>query len=262
MKTSVQPLEDTLIRQYCKTLRIPTVVQNFRPWAEQAVKEQQSHIGYLEALLGHEVAEQEQHTIQRRLREAQFPRVKTLEEFDYAKNPLVSPSLIKRLAEGDYLKSAEPVLLIGDCGTGKTHLMTGLCVAACRQKHRVRFTTAAALMTELTEAQHNNHLSRTMAKWRKFDLLAIDEVGYVPFGETSAELFFQLTAERNERNTNILTTNLPFSEWTKVFPNPRLCKSLLDRLTDRAHIIETGEESYRFRRSMDLQKTRRGSGKA
>lgn len=261
MKPSGQPLEDSMIRQHCKALRVPTVGANFRSWAEQAIKETQSHTAYLEALLGNEVMEQEQHTIQRRLKEAQLPRVKTLEEFNFPKNPRISAPLIKRLAEGDYVTKAEPVILIGDCGTGKTHLMTGLCVEACRQKRRVRFTTAAALTTELSEAHHHNHLARTMAKWRKYDLLAIDEVGYVPFGESSAELFFQVVAERNERATIILTTNLPFSEWTKVFPNPRLCKALLDRLTDRAHIIETGEVSFRFHRTMDLQKQQKGTGK-
>lgn len=261
MKATRSDMLESAVLQYCKILRIPTVSKNFRPWAEQAIKENQSHVEYLEALLGNEVIEQEQHTIQRRMREAQFPRVKTLEDFDFQKNARISAPLIRRLAEGDYLKSAEPVIFIGDCGTGKTHLMTGLGVAACRQKQRVRFTTAATLVTELSEAQKNNHLGRAMAKWRKFDLLAIDEVGYVPFGETNAELFFQVITERNERTTVILTTNLPFSEWTKVFPNPRLCKALLDRLTDRAHIIETGEESYRFKRTMDLQRQRKGSGR-
>ena len=138
---------------------------------------------------------------------------------------------------------------IGDCGTGKTHLLTGLCVAACRQKRRVRFTTAAGLVNELVEAKHQLQLRRVMARWSRYDLIAIDEVGYVPLAEVGAEFLFQVVAERAEKAAVILTTNLPFSEWTQVIPNARLCKALLDRITDRAHILETGTESYRFRRT-------------
>jgi DNA replication protein DnaC len=132
----------------------------------------------------------------------------------------------------------------------KTHLATGLCVAACRQRKRARFTTAAALVNELVEAQHDNQLTRALARWSRFDLLVLDEVGYVPLAEQGAELLFQVVAERAEKAAVIVTTNLPFSEWTQVFPNPRLCKAILDRLTDRAHIIETGTDSYRFRRTL------------
>ena len=133
-------------------------------------------------------------------------------------------------------------------------LATGLCVAACRQKRRVRFTTAANLVNELVEAQQQNGVRRVLAKWMRYDVIALDEVGYVPLAEIGAEFLFQVIAERAERATLILTTNLPFSEWTQVFPNPRLCKALLDRITDRAHIIETGTDSYRFRRTLEVRK--------
>jgi DNA replication protein DnaC len=186
----------------------------------------------------------------RRIKEAHLPRVKTLEEFDYTQAPLVTAAKMRDLAEGGYIERAEPVLLIGDCGTGKTHLLTGLCVAACRQKRRVRFTTAAALVNELVEAKHQLQLRRVMARWSRYDLIAIDEVGYVPLAEVGAEFLFQVIAERAERTAVIVTTNLPFSEWTQVIPNARLCKALLDRITDRAHILETGTESYRFRRTL------------
>ena len=128
---------------------------------------------------------------------------------------------------------------------------TGLCVAACRQKRRVRFTTAASLVNDLVEAKQNNQVKRVQMKWMKYDLIALDEVGYVPLADIGAEFLFQVIAERAEKTALILTTNLPFSEWTNVFPNPRLCKALLDRVTDRAHIIETGTESYRFRRTVE-----------
>jgi len=249
-----QSLDGALVTQHCKALRLPSVGLNFQPWAEQAEQRGHGHVQYLEALLENEITERENHSIQSRLREASFPRMKTMEEFDFTKNPMIQVPQIRRLAEGSFIQKAEPVVFIGDCGTGKTHLMTALCVEACRKRYRVRFTTATGLITSLSEAHNQNQLSKALAKWLRYDVLAIDEVGYVPFSETSSELLFQVLAERAERKSILLTTNLPFSEWTKVFPNPRLCKALLDRITDRAHIIETGEDSFRFRRSMNNKK--------
>jgi DNA replication protein DnaC len=247
-------LQDATIRQHCKTLRMPTIGTQFSTLAEQAVREKKTHLGYLEALLSAESEERERNTISRRIKEAHLPRVKTLEEFDYNQSPMISAAKMQELAEGGYIERAEPVLLIGECGTGKTHLLSGLCVAACRQQRRVRFTTAAALVNELVEAKHQLQLRRVMARWSRYDLIAIDEVGYVPLAEVGAEFLFQVIAERAERTAVILTTNLPFSEWTQVIPNARLCKALLDRITDRAHILETGSESYRFRRTMEKRK--------
>jgi DNA replication protein DnaC len=247
-------LQDASIRQHCKTLRVPTIGAQFSTLAEQAVREKKTHLGYLEALLSAESEERERNTISRRIKEAHLPRVKTLEEFDYNQSPMISAAKMQELAAGGYIERAEPVLFIGECGTGKTHLLTGLCVAACRQQRRVRFTTAAALVNELVEAKHQLQLRRVMARWSRYDLIAIDEVGYVPLAEVGAEFLFQVIAERAERTAVILTTNLPFSEWTQVIPNARLCKALLDRITDRAHILETGSESYRFRRTIEKRK--------
>lgn len=148
-------------------------------------------------------------------------------------------------------------MFIGDCGTGKTHLLTGLCVAACRQRKRVRFTTAAGLVNELVEAKQQLQLRRVLARWERYDLIAIDEVGYVPLAEVGAQLLFQVIAVRAETAAVILTTNLPFSEWTQVIPNARLCKALLDRVTDQAHIIETGADSYRFRRTLEKRQKKK-----
>jgi DNA replication protein DnaC len=148
---------------------------------------------------------------------------------------------MRDLAEGGYIERAEPVLFIGECGTGKTHLLTGLCVAA-------------GLVNQLVEAKHKLELRRVMARWSRYDLIAIDEVGYVPLAEVGAEFLFQVVAERAERAAVVLTTNLPFSEWTQVIPNARLRKALLDRITDRAQILETGTESYR---SAELRTNRR-----
>ena len=207
-----------------------------------------------EALLAAELEEREQHAIQRRLQEAHLPRLKTLEEFDFGAAPNLSPVRMRELAQGGYIERAEPVLFIGDSGTGKTHLLTALCVAACRQKRRVRFATATGLINELVEAQHQHLLGRALRRWARYDVLAIDEIGYVPIAEIGAEFLFQVIADRAEKAAVILTTNLPFSEWTKVIPNTRLCKALIDRITDQAHIIETGGDSYRFRRTTQKRK--------
>ena len=135
-------------------------------------------------------------------------------------------------------------------------MATGLCLAACRQKRRVRFTTAAGLVNELIEAKHQNQVRRVMVKWLKYELIVLDELGYVPLADIGAEFLFQVVSDRAERAALIVTTNLPFSEWTSVFPNPRLCKALLDRVTDRAHILDTGKESYRFIRTMEGRQRR------
>jgi DNA replication protein DnaC len=254
MSQQLAQLQEATIKQHCKSLRMPMIASQFSAVAEQAVREKKSHIGFLEALLTAEIEERERNTIDRRIKEAHLPRVKTLEEFDYTQSPMVSAAKMLELAEGGYIDRAEPILFIGECGTGKTHLLSGLCVAACRQKRRVRFTTAAALVNELVEAKHQLQLRRVMARWSRYDLIAIDEVGYVPLAEVGAEFLFQVVAERAEKAAVIVTTNLPFSEWTQVIPNARLCKALLDRITDRAHILETGTESYRFRRTINKHK--------
>ena len=247
---SVKRIELQSIRQHCKTLRMPSVAAQFQKIAEQAQRDKHSYERYLDVLLGTEVEEREHRAVQRRLKEAQLPRAKTLEEFDFSQSPKVSARRIRELAQGDYIDQARPVLFLGDAGTGKTHLATALCVAACQQRRRVRFTTASRLVNELVEAREEHELSRVIRRYARFDLLCIDELGYVPLADVGAELLFQVISERCERTALIITTNLPFSEWTQVFTNTRLCKALLDRVTDQAHILETGTESYRFRRSI------------
>jgi len=235
MSRQMAELQDATIKSQCKVLRMPMIASQFATLAEQAIREKKSHVGYLEALLAAEIEERERNTIERRIREAHLPRMKTLDEFDFTQSPNVTAAKMRDLSEGGYIERAEPVLFIGECGTGKTHLLTGLCVAACRQKRRVRFTTAAGLVNELVEAKHQLQLRRVLARWSRYDLIAIDEVGYVPLAEVGAKFLFQVVAERAEKAAVILTTNLPFSEWTQVIPNARLCKALLDPITDRAH---------------------------
>jgi DNA replication protein DnaC len=248
------------VKQWCRRLHLPTVAAQCVSLSEQAAKEKHTHLSYLDALLEAEVEERERNVVSRRIKEAHLPKVKTLEEFEFEKAPQVSAALLRKLAEGDYIARTEPVIFLGDTGTGKTHLATGLAVAACRQRRRVRFTTAAALVNELCEARQHSELNRVVSRWTRYELLVVDEMAYVAMPDAAAELLFQVIACRAERAAVVITTNLPFSEWTSMFPNPRLCKAMLDRLTDQAHIIETGTESYRFRRSLAKNKGLREQG--
>ena len=204
-------LQHEAIRQRCRALRMPTIGGQFARLAEEAIREKQSHAGYLEALLAAEMEERESRAITRLLHEAKLPRMKTLEAFEFDRSG-VSAAQLRTLAEGGYVAQAEPVLLVGEAGTGKTHLATGLCVAACRQRRRVRFAAATALSNELAEAAHANQLSRALGRWERLDLIRIDELGYVPLAETACELMFQVIADRAEKAAVIVTTNLPFSE--------------------------------------------------
>ncbi len=251
MSATTVPVQQATIRQYAKQLQLTTIGGQFAQVAEQAVRQKQSHLSYLEALLGAEVEERDRNGIARRIKEAHFPKVKTLEEFAFSDAPHIPAALVRNLAEGGYLKRSEPIIFLGETGTGKTHLATGLGVAACRQRKRVRFTTAAEMVNELIEAKNKSELSRVTRRWTRYELIVIDEMAYVAMPEAAAELLFQIIAGRAERAAVIVTTNLPFSEWTTMFPNARLCKAMLDRLTDQAHIIETGTESYRFRRTLE-----------
>lgn len=258
MSTSTAQLQHSTIRQYTLQLRLPTIGGQFLKMAEEAVKQKLAHVAYLEALLSAEVEERERNAIARRIQEAKFPKVKTLEDFHFQETPHIPAAQIRKLAEGGYLNRSEPIIFLGDTGTGKTHLGTGLAVEACRQRKRVRFTTAAELVNELIEAKNRSDLNRITNRWMRYELIVIDEMAYVAMPEAAAELLFQVISGRAERAAIIVTTNLPFSEWTTMFPNARLCKAMLDRLTDQAHIIETGTESYRFRRTLERKKGGKG----
>jgi len=258
MSAETTALQHSAIEQACRQLRLPGFAAQFQRLAAQAERERQGYLGYLDALLSIELEGRERHTVAHRLKEAHLPRLKTLEDFEFSQAPQISPGRIAALAGGGYRERAEPVVFIGDSGTGKTHLLPALRVAACRQKRRVRFATAAGLVDELVEAKQQRQLRRVLARRARYELIAIDEVGSVPLAEVGAEFLVQVIAERAEHAAVILTTNLPFSEWTRVIPNTRLCKALLDRITDRAHIIATGSESFRFRRTLAQQRRKEG----
>ena len=254
MSAGTIQLQQSTIREYAKQLHLPIVGGQFLKLAEEAIQQKQGHVAFLEVLLRTELEERERNAIARRIQEAKFPKVKTLEEFKFEEAPHIPAAQIRSLAEGGYLGRSEPIIFVGDTGTGKTHLASGLGVEACRQRKRVRFTTAAELVNELMEAKNKSELNRITGRWTRYELIVIDEMAYVAISESAAEMLFQVISRRAEKAAVILTTNLPFSEWTTMFPNARLCKAMLDRLTDQAHIIDTGDESYRFRRSLEKKR--------
>lgn len=241
---------EAVVKEQCRRLRLPSVGARAMSMEEEAVRDKQRHATYLSALLDQELADRDARRAQRRILEAHFPQVKRLSGFDFNDAPGVSASRIAKLAEGEYITRAENVILMGDSGTGKTALATALGVAACEQGWSVPFTTVAALVNELLEARDELSLSRVVGRYSRVDLLIADELGYVTLPAHGAELLFQVLAERSERASVTVTTNLPFSEWTSVFPDPRLCKAVVERLTFHSHIVETGTESYRFKQSL------------
>jgi DNA replication protein DnaC len=241
---------EALIDAHATELKLPTVRQRHRALAAEATREQQTPVAYLAALLEAEIAERAERRERRRIVDARFPAIKRISEFVFADNPSVPPATIAALAEGSWIADRESVILIGDSGTGKTHLATGLAICACQAGRRVRFTTLAALANELQEAESRRELARVVGRYARTELVVLDELGYLALPEGAAELVFQVISERNERGSLIVTTNLPFGEWTKVFPDPRLAKAVVDRVTHRAHIIDTGTESWRFRHGL------------
>ena len=241
---------EALIDSHAVELKLPTVRRQFRSVAEQAVREQLTPVEYLAALLEAETAERAERRERRRLLDARFPALKRLEDFRFDDNPKIPRATIAALAEGSWIENNESVIFVGDSGTGKTMLATALGVCACQQGRRVKFITLAALANELQEALSRDELSRVVGRYARIDLLLLDELGYLKLPDGAAELVFQVLSERHERASLIVTTNLPFGEWTKVFPDARLAKAVVDRLTHRAHIIDTGTESWRFKHGL------------
>ena len=241
---------EALIDAHARELRLPTVRARFRALAEETTRDQQPPVAYLAALLEGEVSERAERRERRRLIDARFPLVKRLEDFRFEENTKIPQATIAALAQGTWIDDRESIILLGDSGTGKTHLAISLGVLACQQGRRVRFTTLAALANELQAAESKRELGKVIARYARTELVVLDELGYLALPEGAAELVFQVISERNERASLIVTTNLPFGEWTKVFPDARLAKAVVDRITHRAHIIDTGGESWRFRHGL------------
>ena len=243
------------IVELCRALKLPAVGRDATRLAREAVRQSVNPLAYVVDLLETELEERRTRRAQRRVKEANFPVAKTLEGFDFKRASHLPESLLRNLAEGSYIDNAEPILFLGEPGTGKTHLATALGFAAAQQGRKVRFTTAASLVTELIEAKDSRQLTSIVNRHARVDVLILDELAYLPLSRSDAELLFRVLGERQERRPIIVTTNRPFSEWTTMFPDPRLCKAVVDRLTYRAHIIETGMESDRL--SQTIQRLNR-----
>jgi len=229
-----------------KSLKLSAMAANVERQVRQAREEKEGYEEFLLNLTEVEVATRMENGRKRRIRDAKFPLLKPLETFNFEAAPDLDTRLMKELTNGQYIKEARNVIFLGRSGTGKTHLATGLGMAACGQGVRTRFVTGCGLANELIEARDEKVLSRALKRYASYGLLIIDELGYVPFSKESADLIFQVLTERNERKSVIITTNLGFGDWTQVFGDPTLTAALLDRITHKAHIINCSWESYRL----------------
>jgi len=223
--------------------------------AREAEDNNLSYEDYLLGILEQEITQRESNRIQRGIRLATFPIIKTLDSFDFKAVPSLSKPKILKLASCEYIKNLENVILVGTSGVGKTHLATALAYEACRKGLKAKFFTAAGLINELMAAQQEYKLNRMERQYSAYHLIVIDELGYVPFSKMGAELLFQFCSSRNERGSLIITTNLEFPKWTEVFSDAGMTAALLDRLTHRAHILNINGESYRFKQAFAMQTT-------
>jgi DNA replication protein DnaC len=259
MNTRTDTAAQAAIGAAARELHLPTVRDEATRLAEIAVRERQTHLGFLAEVLAAEVDERTDRRRTRRIAEAKFPRLKRLSEFNLDAVPSIAATQLATLAGGAWIDAGQPVVLLGDSGTGKTHLLIGLGLTACEQGRRVRYVTCAQLVNELVEAADERQLSRVVGRYARLDLLLLDELGYVQIDSRGAELLFQIITEREERASIAVGTNLPFSEWGSVISDPRLVAAIVDRITFNAHILETGTQSYRLRTSKTNTRRKRAS---
>lgn len=232
-----------LLKHHLKALRLPTVLAECEKVAQRCATDNVDHLGYLQQLCELELVDRERRAAERRLKAARFPGLKTLEDFDFSAQPSLNKVLVAELMRGGFIEQRESVILLGNPGTGKTHLAIALAVEACRRGQRVRFFRVTELITQLLEAREERLLLRLKAR---LDLLVLDELGYVPASKVGAELLFDVISTAYERTSVIVTTNLPFEQWTEVLGSQRLVGATLDRLTHRCHLLEASGESFRL----------------
>ena len=240
---------ELLLAHHLKALKLPTILREYDKLARQCATEGVDHTRYLLRLAELELIERERRMVERRIKDAKFPAVKSLDSFDFLALPSLNKALVLELARSEYVSRRENIIAVGNSGTGKTHIVLGLGLAACQKGLSVGFTTAAALVHELIEARDEKRLLRLQRQLTTYKLLIIDELGYVPFSQSGAELLFEVFSQRYERGSTIVTSNLPFDEWTGVFASERLTGALLDRLTHHVHILEMNGDSYRLKQS-------------
>jgi DNA replication protein DnaC len=248
------PAAEAAIGVACRVLHLPTVRTEAARIAEAAARERLSHRAFLAEVLTAECDDRDARRRVRRVLEAKFPRAKRLEDLDLTALPTLPAATLAHLAGGAWIDAGEPLVLLGDSGTGKTHLLIGLGTAAAEAGRRVRYVTTAALVNELVEAADDKQLSRVVGRYARLDLLCLDEIGYVHLDPRGAELLFQVITAREERASIACASNAPFSEWGQTFTDPRLAAAVVDRLTFRGHIITTGTDSYRLRATRAAKK--------
>lgn len=238
-----------LLSHHLKALKLPTFLREYDKLARQCAAEGVDHSRYLLRLAELELIDRERRMVERRIKAARFPAVKSIDSFDFNAIASLNKMLVMELARCDYVSRNENVIAVGNSGTGKTHIALALGLVACQKGLPVGFITASALVHELLEARDDKRLLRLQKQLAKVRLLIIDELGYVPLSPTGAELLFEVFSQRYERGSTIVTSNLPFDEWTSVFGSERLTGALLDRLTHHVHILEMNGESYRLAQS-------------
>ena len=243
-----------LLAHHLKALKLPTFLREHDKLARQCASDGVDHVRYLLRLTELELIDRERRMVERRIREARFPSVKSLDSFDFLALPSLNKALVLELARSEYVLRRENVIAVGNSGTGKTHISLGLGLAACQRGLSVGFTTAAALVHEMMEARDDKRLLRLQRQLAGYKLLVIDELGYVPLSQTGAELLFEVFSQRYERGSTIVTSNLPFDERTGVFVSERLTGALLDRLTHHVHILEMNGDSYQLKQSKRHQR--------
>jgi DNA replication protein DnaC len=242
-----------LLNHRLKSLRLPTVLREYGKLARQAAAEGLDHVQFLARLIELEMIDRERRMIERRIKAAKFPAVKSLDSFDFKAIPALNKMQVLELARCEWVERRENVIALGPSGTGKTHIALGLGLSACQKGLSVGFVTAAALVHELMEARDERRLLRLQKQMVSHKLLIIDELGFVPLSKTGAELLFELISQRYERGSTLITSNLPFDEWTETFESERLTGALLDRLTHHVNILEMNGESYRLGQSKARQ---------
>jgi DNA replication protein DnaC len=242
-------MPQVLLAHHLKALKLATFLREYDKLARQCAAEGLDHPRYLLRLAELELIDRERRMVERRIKEARFPAVKSLDSFDFAAIPSLNKTLVLELARSEYVARRENVIALGNSGTGKSHIALGLGLAACQKGLSVGFTTAASLVHELLEARDEKRLLRLQRQLAGYKLLIIDELGYVPLSPSGAELLFEVFSQRYERGSTIVTSNLPFDEWTSVFGSERLTGALLDRLTHHVHILEMNGDSYRLKQS-------------
>lgn len=242
-----------LLTHHLKALKLPTFLREYDKLARQCAEEGVDHTRYLLRLSELELIDRERRMVERRIKLAHFPTIKSLDSFDFLAIPSLNKPLVAELARCEYIDRRENIIALGNSGTGKTHVALGLGLAACQKGLAVGFTTASALVHELMEARDERRLLLLQKRLASLKLLIIDELGFVPLSKTGAELLFEVFSQRYERGSTLVTTNLPFDEWTDVFGSERLTGALLDRLTHHVHILEMNGESYRLRHSRQAQ---------